>query len=94
MQSSNGIKLSTLSSNSHGMQAITSPDIEFIGGEPPDKKAICIVQTVGGRAMICEWGDGSGLVAWHPLPKLWKANKPKSNHGLLSSDKPQVLPAA
>ena len=66
------IDLSPLSSNSHGLQAITSPDIKFIGGEPPDKRAICIVQTVGGRALICEWGDGSGLVAWHPLPKLWK----------------------
>lgn len=53
-------------SNQH---AITTPDIEFIYEPPPDKEKKVLLLTTGKIATIGKWGDGVGVIGWHPLPK-------------------------
>ena len=95
MDNSDEIMPITTASNSHGLQAITLPETEFIyDSEPPDRNAKCLLLTVGGIAVIGAWGDGSGISAWYPLPKRRKPSNPKLNRDPSSSDKPQQQPAA
>lgn len=50
--------------------AITTADSEYIYGTPPpnvNKKVILL--NTGGVAFMGRWGNGEGVIGWHPLPK-------------------------
>lgn len=50
-------------------EPITKLDLFWNYGPPPDVSAKVILLTTGRVAMIGKWGDGTGVIGWHPLPK-------------------------
>lgn len=49
--------------------AITSGEMLFNYGPPPDVNKKVILLTTGRVALVGRWGDGAGVIAWYPLPK-------------------------
>ena len=49
--------------------AITSGEMLFNYGPPPDTNKKVILLTTGMVATVGRWGDGKGVIAWYPLPK-------------------------
>ena len=50
-------------------EAITTSDNLFIYEPPPDTNKKVILLTTGKIATIGKWGNGVGVIGWHPLPK-------------------------
>lgn len=50
-------------------ETITTGDMLFIYEPPPDTNKKVILLTTGRIATIGKWGDGKGVIGWHPLPK-------------------------
>lgn len=49
--------------------AITTPEVHWIYSPPPSVSKKVLLLTTGKIAMTGIWGNGSGVIAWSPLPK-------------------------
>lgn len=48
---------------------ITTPDIVWIYEPPPNVNKKVWLLSTGKVGFHGKWGDGLGVIAWHPLPK-------------------------
>ena len=58
------------------MKVLTTSEVDWNYFTPPDTSAKCLLLTDGGIAIIGQWRDGNGLLAWLPLPKRNKEYEP------------------
>lgn len=57
-------------------EATTTSAIRFFYDPPENKEKKVILLTTGKIAIVGKWGNGCGVIGWHPLPKR---NKEKEN---------------
>lgn len=50
-------------------ETITTGDMLFIYEPPPDVNKKVILLTTGRIAIFGKWGNGKGVIGWHPIPK-------------------------
>mgnify|MGYP001190494434 CR=1 FL=1 len=50
-------------------ETITTDEIHFIYAPPPNREKKVILLNTGGVAFMGRWGNGEGVIGWHPLPK-------------------------
>lgn len=50
-------------------ETITTDEIHFIYTPPPNREKKVILLNTGGVAFMGRWGNGEGVIGWHPLPK-------------------------
>jgi hypothetical protein len=51
------------------LEPITELTLLWRYGPPPDASAKVLLLTTGRIVIVGKWGDGLGVIAWHPLPK-------------------------
>lgn len=59
--------------------AVTANGLVFNYGPPPDNEKKLILLTTGRVAIVGRWGDGHGVIGWHPLPKRDKQFEEDNN---------------
>lgn len=59
------------------MDVITSDEIHWIYGPPPDPSAKTLLLTEGKIAILGQWRNCVGVIAYFPLPKRNKEEEKK-----------------